>query len=113
MINFDNTKENIKEPNPNSPEIPDHPYGILIVEGLGIWKTNALLNLINNEPDINKIYLYAKDLNEAKYKFLMKNMKILEQSNLMILNLLQNTHMIWVIFIKILQNIIQVRNVKY
>ena len=36
MINFDNTKENIKEPNPNSPEIPDHPYGILIVERLGI-----------------------------------------------------------------------------
>ena len=72
MITFDNTKENIKEPNPNSLEIPDHPYEILIVGGLGIWKTNSLLNLINNEPDIDKIYLHAKDLNETKYKFLIK-----------------------------------------
>ena len=29
---------------------------------------NALLNLINNEPDIDKIYLYAKDPYEAKYQ---------------------------------------------
>ena len=36
-----------------------------------IWKTNALLNLINNQPDIDKIYLYAKDPYEAKYQFLI------------------------------------------
>ena len=36
MINFDNsTKENIKEHNPNWPEIPDHPHGILMVGGSG------------------------------------------------------------------------------
>ena len=35
-------------------------------------KTNALLNLINNQPDIDKIYLYAKDPYEAKYQYLIK-----------------------------------------
>ena len=34
-------------------------------------KTNALLNLINHEPDIDKIYLYAKDPFIAKYQFLI------------------------------------------
>ena len=36
-----------------------------------IWKTNALLNLINNQPDIDKTYLYAEDPYEAKYQFLV------------------------------------------
>ena len=34
-------------------------------------KTNALLNLINNQLDIDKIYLYAKDSYEAKYQYLI------------------------------------------
>ena len=72
MFNFDYiTKEDIKEDNPNWPEIPDHPYGILIVGRSESGKKNALLNLINHEPDIDKIYLYAKDLYEAKYQFLI------------------------------------------
>ena len=50
---------------------PDHPYRILIIGGSGSGKTNALLNLINNQPDIDKIYLYAKDPYEAKYQFLI------------------------------------------
>ena len=71
MINFDDvTKENIKEHNPNWPQIPDHPYRILIIGGSGSGKTNSLFNLINEEPDIDKIYLYAKDPYEAKYRFL-------------------------------------------
>ena len=72
MIIFDDAiKENIKEHNPNWPEIPDHPYRILIVGGSGSGKTNALLNLINQEPDIDKIFIYAKDPYEAKYQFLI------------------------------------------
>ena len=35
--------------------------------GSASGKTNALLNLINNQPEIDKIYLYAKDLYEKKY----------------------------------------------
>ena len=31
---------------------------------------NALLNLLNNQPDIDKIYLYAGDTYEAKYQYL-------------------------------------------
>ena len=44
---------------------------ILITRGSGSGKTNALLNLINNQPDIDKIYLYAEDLYEAQYQFLI------------------------------------------
>ena len=47
------------------------PCRILIVGGSGSGKTNALLNLINNQLDINKIYLYAKDPYEAKYQYLI------------------------------------------
>ena len=43
----------------------------IIIRGSGSGKTNALLNLINNQPDIDKIYLYAKDPYEAKYQFLI------------------------------------------
>ena len=34
-------------------------------------KTNALLNSINNQPCIDKIYLYEKYLYEAKYQYLI------------------------------------------
>ena len=68
--NFDYiTKEDIKN-NSNQPEIHDHPYRILIVRVSGSGKTNALLNLINHEPDVDKIYLYAKDPYKTKYKLL-------------------------------------------
>ena len=71
MINFDEyTNENIIEHNLKLPYIPDHPYRILIISGSGSGKTNALLNLINNQPDIDKINLYAKDPYEAKYQYL-------------------------------------------
>ena len=72
MINFaDYTNENIIEHNSKWPYIPDHPYRILIIGGSGSGKTNALLNLINNLPDIDKIYLYAKDPYEKKYQYLI------------------------------------------
>ena len=73
MINFDNYfSENKTEHNPNWPHTPDTPYRILIIRGSGYGKTNVLLNLIENEPDINKIYLHAKDTHEAKYQYLIK-----------------------------------------
>ena len=62
MFNFDYiTKEDIKEHNPNWPEIPGHPYRILKFRGSGSGKANGLLHLINHELDIDKIFLYAKD----------------------------------------------------
>ena len=47
----------------------------LIICGSGSRKTKALLNLINEQDDIDKIYLYANDLSESKYKFLIKKCK--------------------------------------
>ena len=34
-----------------------------------------MLNLINEQKDIDKIYLYAKDLSEPKYEYLIENRK--------------------------------------
>ena len=53
------------------PYIPDYSYRILTIGGSGSGKTNALLNLIGNQPDIDKIYLYGKDPYEAKYQYLI------------------------------------------
>ena len=73
MINLDSiTNENNKEHNEKWSFIPDHPYRILIIGGSGSGKTNALLNLIKEQDDIDKIYLYVKDLSEPKYDFLIK-----------------------------------------
>ena len=73
MINLNNiVNENNNEYNEKWPYIPDHPYRILIIGGSGSGKTNSLLNLINEQDDIDKIYLYAKDLSEPKYEYLIK-----------------------------------------
>ena len=74
MINFDDfINENKTKYNKNwPPYIPDHSYRILIVGGSGSGKTNVLLNLMEKQPpDIDKLYLYAKDPYEAKYQYLI------------------------------------------
>ena len=43
----------------------------MIIGGSGSGKTNTLLNLRKEQDDIDKIYLYAKDLRELKYEFLI------------------------------------------
>ena len=71
MINFDEyTNENEIEHNSKWPYIPDDPYRMLAVGGFGSGKTNALFNSIGNQPDIDKIYLYAKDPFETRYQYL-------------------------------------------
>ena len=47
--------------------MPDHPHRILLIGGSGLEKTNSLFNLISQQPDIDKIYLYAA----ARYQFLI------------------------------------------
>ena len=76
MINFDDyTNENKTEHNLKWPYIPDHPYRILIAGDYGSGKANALFNLIGNQSDTDKIYLYAKDPYEAKHQYLINKHK--------------------------------------
>ena len=67
MFNVDSITNQSKE-HKKRQFIPDHMYRILIIGSSGSGKTNALLNLIKEQDDIDKIYLYAKDLNELKYE---------------------------------------------
>ena len=77
MINFnDYANENkimqeLRSHNSRWSYISDHQHRIWITGSSGSAKTNALLKLINNQPDIFKIYLYAEDPYEAKYQFLI------------------------------------------
>ena len=62
-------KKTQRKHNPSWTQIPDHSYRILIIGSSGSGKTNSLFNTKNQQPDIDKIYLYAKDPYEAKYQF--------------------------------------------
>ena len=59
MLNLDNIVNN------------DWPFRMLIIGPSGSGKTNTLLHLINNLHPTDKIYLYAKDLHEPKYEYLI------------------------------------------
>ena len=76
MINLDSiTNEKNKKHNEKWPYIPHHPHRIIMIGGSGSGKTNALLNLIKEQDYhdvIDKVYLYARDLNESKYQCLIK-----------------------------------------
>ena len=73
MFDLDDiANKNNKEHNNKWPYIPDHPYRVLITGGSGSGKTNALLDLVKKQDDIDEIYLYAKDLSKPKYEFLIK-----------------------------------------
>ena len=61
MINFDDyANKNKINHNSDWPYIPDHPYRILIIGGSGAGKTNALFNLINNQPNVDKYICMLK-----------------------------------------------------
>ena len=73
MLNFDDVpNENKTEHNSNLRDIPHHPYKILITGSPGKIKINALLSLVNHQPDIDKLYLCTKDPYRVKYQFLIK-----------------------------------------
>ena len=84
----------------------------MITGGSGSGKTNPLLNLIKEQDNIDKIYLYAKDLSEPKYEFLIKKRE-LEQTILMIHMHLLNVQIEWMTFIRILMTTIQAEKEKF
>ena len=75
MIDLDTITNEKKKTMKKWPYISDHLYIILIIGGSGSGKTNTLLNSINEQHDIDKMHLYARDLNEPKYKILIKKCK--------------------------------------
>ena len=103
----DIVKENITEQTPISQQILGHPYKILIIGCSESGKASSLFNLINYQPDIEKIYLHAKGLNEAKHTFLIEKLLL----NKVKLSL--NTQITWMILTKTLKNTTQIRNVKH
>ena len=114
MINVNDViKENIKEHNPNWPQIPHNPYRVLITGGSGLGKTNSLFNLINQQPYIDKIYLYAKDPCKVKYQFLVNQkestgLKHFDDDK----SFIEYSNDIDDIY-KTLKNTIQIKNIKY
>ena len=75
MLNLNDIASNKKK---NSLEHNDWPFRMLIIGLSGSGKTKTLLNLIQNLNEttpVDKIYLYAKDLSEPKYEFLINNRK--------------------------------------
>ena len=52
----------MKKHDPICAQIYDNPYRTLIIRGSGLGKASSLLNLIGHQRNIDKIYLYAKDL---------------------------------------------------
>ena len=117
MINFDNytnenkTTQKLRSHNSKWPYIPDHPYRVLIVRGSGSGKPNALLALINNHPDIDEIYLYARDPYEVTYQFLINKRESTGSKCFKMLSV--SIQMICKMFSKILVNTTQIKNVSF
>ena len=68
MLNLDNIVSN---KNVSSSEDNNWPFRMLIIGPSSSGKTNTLLHLINKLHPIDKIYLYAKNIHEPKYEYLI------------------------------------------
>ena len=78
MLNLDDIVSN----NKSSSERNDWPFRMLIIGPSGPGKANTLFHLINNLHPIDKIYLYAKDIDEKKYQFLINKREQVGLKNL-------------------------------
>ena len=77
----------------------------MIIGGSGSGKTNTLLNLIKEQDKhdvIDKIYLYAKDLNEPKYQFLIEKHEYAGIKHKMIQLHILSVQILWMMFTRTL-----------
>ena len=101
MINLDSiANENNKELNEKWPFIPDHPYRIIIIKGFGSGKTKALINFINEQNYIDKIYVHARDLSESKCEYLIEKRENAGIKH--VNNPLSSVQIRWMMFMRIL-----------
>ena len=108
MINLDSiTNKHNKECNGEWQYIPDHPYRIMIIGSSWSEKSNALINLINEQNNIGKMYLYAKDLSEPKYEFLIEKGENVGIKHLNNPSTFSSVQIRWMTFMKILMITIQ------
>ena len=88
MLNLDsivsnkNTSSSEDTTGSSSSEHNNWPFRMLIIGPSGSGKTNTLLHLINNLHPIDKIYLYAKDIHEPKYEYLINKKEQAGRKNL-------------------------------
>ena len=85
----------------------------MTIGGSRSGKTNALLNLVKEQDDIDKIYLYAKDLSEPKYEFLIKKRENVGTDHFNDPNVLLSVQIEWMTFIRILMTTIQAEKEKF
>ena len=85
----------------------------MIIGGSGSGKTNALLNLISQEDDVYKIYLYAKELSEPKYEFFIKKREDGGKNISMIQIHLLSVQILWMTFMRILMITTQTEKEKF
>ena len=111
MLNLDNIVSNKNENKDNN-----WPFRMLIIGPSGSGKTNTLLHLIQNLNEttrVDKIYLYAKDLSEPKYEFLINNRKNAGIKHFNNSTAFMSIQMTWMMFLLILTIIIKKENEKY
>ncbi|MFA5522622.1 MAG: ATPase/DNA packaging protein [Castellaniella sp.] len=61
------------------PLAPLHPFQMIIAGPTGAGKTNIVMHLINRLVDFDKLYIYAKNLDEPLYKELTDRFRKLEK----------------------------------
>ena len=117
MLNLHNIVSNKNEKKDmtgsSSSERNNWPFRVLIIGPSGSGKTKTLLHLINNLHPTDKIYLYAKDINEPKYEYLINKREQAGIKNLNGTHAFKNIQMIWMMCSMILIIIIKIEIKKY
>ena len=85
----------------------------MIIGGSGSGKTNVFFNLIKEQGDIDKIYLYAKELSEPKNEFLIKKHEDVGKKHLNDEKHLLSVQIQWIMFMKILMITTQIEKEEF